>query len=120
MTCNRVVIINEGEIVAVDSVENLERASSGKSCWNIVIKPENIEKGAEIFALFPEKSIFEQSQEGEVFRFRLELPSAKDFDRVFAEVSAKGVVFREITPVRASLEEVFIKLTGGEERKQAA
>lgn len=120
MTCNRVVIINEGEIVAVDSVENLEKATSGKACWKIVAKLTDSAKAEAILAVFPENSIHEKTEEEGLVKFRLELPSEKEFDQLFAKATSMGAVFREITPVRATLEDVFIKLTSNEERKVAA
>lgn len=120
MTCNRVVIINEGEIVAVDSVENLEKAASGKACWKIVAKLTDSAKAEAILAVFPENSIHEKTEEDSLVKFRLELPSEKEFDQLFAKATSMGAVFREITPVRATLEDVFIKLTSNEERKVAA
>ena len=120
MTCSRVVIINEGEIAAVDSVANLEKAASGKPTWKIGLKlpgkndwQKTVEsiRGAEVHDVnnFPDR-----------VEFRLKLDTNEDFDAAFRKLADDGMIFREISPVKATLEDIFLKLTGGEERKQAA
>lgn len=115
MTCNRVVIINEGEIVAVDSVENLEKNSSGKFYWKIALKPAAESKWREIIQKNDSAIISDVSEE-ELIKFNLELSAEQDFDPIFNEIVAEGTVFREISPEKVSLEDVFIKLTSGEEK----
>lgn len=120
MTCNRVVIINEGEIVAVDSVENLERKASGRPSWKIVLKPgENI-GWRESIAAVTGSEIADIRELSEAFEFNLQLEKAEDFDGLFLNLTKGGAVFREISPVKATLEDVFLKLTAAEERKEAA
>ncbi|MGM0599126.1 MAG: ABC transporter ATP-binding protein [Candidatus Rifleibacteriota bacterium] len=116
MTCNRVVIINEGEIVAVDSVENLEKNSSGRFHWKITLKPSADSNWREIMQKCEAARILDESQEDGLIKLNLELAEEKDFDPLFSKIVAEGTVFREISPVKVSLEEVFIKLTSGEER----
>lgn len=115
MTCNRVVIINEGEIAAVDSVQNLERSSTGLPTWRIIMKPaEDFDWRKEIETL-PNAEVFDSLGNKEA-EFKLSLAKTEDFDQVFTKLASKGCIFREITPIKASLEEVFLKITHGEER----
>ncbi|GAB4273285.1 MAG: ABC transporter ATP-binding protein [Candidatus Rifleibacteriota bacterium] len=116
MTCGRVVIINEGEIVAVDSVKNLEKGSSKTANWHITLKTAKSDDWRKIIDETEGAKIRDEMKDGEIVKFGLELPSEEEFDQLFAKLVSSGVVFREITPVKASLEEVFIKLTKGEER----
>jgi len=120
MTCNRAIIINEGEIVAVDTVENLEKGASGRTTWDILLKPASSGNTLKILDELPDKAIARRDEFEGLIRFRLELPSEEEFDRFFSKVSAEGGIFREISPVRASLEDVFIKLTRNEERSDEA
>jgi len=120
MTCVRVVIINEGEIVAVDTVANLERFSSGKPMWKIAIKPGNDQNFAEKLKKITTATTAQcselQIEEG-ISRFNLEMETEEDFDEFFRQVSSAGAIFRQISPVRASLEDVFLKLTSNEEKR---
>jgi ABC-2 type transport system ATP-binding protein len=120
MTCGRVVIINEGEIVAEDSVANLEQNTSGKAAWSILLKVDADSDWRSSIEGFDRAVIKAEEEKDGMVKFNLELPNEADFDELFVKLAAAGNVFREITPVRASLEEVFIKLTSGEERKTEA
>jgi ABC-2 type transport system ATP-binding protein len=120
MTCNRAIIINEGEIVAVDTVDNLEKGASGKTAWDVLLKPADSGETLKILDELPEKAIADRNDAEGLIKFRLELSSENEFDRFFAKVSSTGGIFRQISPVRATLEDVFIKLTRNEERRDEA
>lgn len=120
MTCGRVVIISEGEIVAVDSVANLEKSAQAAPAWKIVLKPAKNQSWRETIDNFSGARISEVKEHSDSYEFRLELPRNDDFDELFGSLSQKGAVFREISPVRATLEDVFLRLTSVEERKEAA
>ncbi|RCK78434.1 MAG: ABC-type multidrug transport system, ATPase component [Candidatus Ozemobacter sibiricus] len=125
MTCKRVVIINEGRIVAVDTVENLEGKSGQASRYKICLKPVGLDWKSTIESV-PGARVEHERVDGELVRFDLALPPEGGYEAVFKAVVAKGHVFTEITPARASLEEVFLRLTrteegaAGAERKVAA
>lgn len=120
MTCGRVVIINEGEIVAVDSVANLEKTAAGKPAWKINIKPAADQNWRQIVDKFAGSEVHDVAEHPDTFEFKLSLDKAEDFDGLFHKLTEGGAVFREISPVKVSLEDVFLKLTSGEERREAA
>lgn len=115
MTCSRVVIINEGEIVAEDSVENLEKNAVGKSGWKVLLKPSGSTDWRVTAANFPAIKIVDANEMNGLVGFRLEAGCEKEFDEFFSAMAKAGNVFREISPLRATLEDVFIKLTSGDE-----
>jgi len=114
MTCKRVVIINEGRIVAEDSVENLERQGGAATSFRIGLRPASLDWKACFTGIEGVKVDGEQN-DGPIVRFSLSLPDHAAYDGVFKATVAKGHVFTEITPARASLEEVFLRLTRSEE-----
>ncbi len=119
MTCGRVVIINEGEIAAVDSVQNLEKNATGRPAWKIVLKaPDNFDWQT-IVNKAPDAQINDLIQ-GDASEFKLRLNRSEDFDDLFKVLTKENCVFREITPIKATLEDVFLKITLGEERKENA
>ena len=120
MTCGRVVIINEGEIVAVDSVANLEKAAAGKPTWKINLKAGVGNNWRQIIDKVAGSEVFDLLELPETAEFKLKLEKAEDFDALFRKLAEDGAVFREISPVKATLEDVFLKLTSGEERREAA
>jgi ABC-2 type transport system ATP-binding protein len=124
MTCKRVVIINEGKIVAVDSVENLEKQGGDATTFRVELKPAGLDWKTS-FEAVPGVRLEHEKTTGERVAFEMHLPNAAAYDKVFAAVVGKGHVFTEIAPSRASLEKVFLKLTKTEEapveeRRQAA
>jgi len=118
MTCGRVVIISEGEIVAVDSVANLEKNAQAAPAWKIVLRPAKDQNWRETIDNFSGARISEIREVSDAFEFKLELAKSEHFDELFSSLSGKGTVFREISPVRATLEDVFLRLTNYEERKE--
>lgn len=120
MTCGRVVIINEGEIVAVDSVANLEKTAAGKPTWKINLKAAPGKNWRQIIDKVTGSAIFDLLELPETAEFKLQLEKVADFDGLFRKLVEDGFVFREISPVKATLEDVFLKLTSGEERREAA
>lgn len=120
MTCGRVVIINEGEIVAVDSVASLEKTVAGKPSWKISFRPGTNLNWRETVENLPGAEIVDASATADTCDFILRLGNADEFDGLFRKLVEKGGIFKEISPVKATLEDVFLKLTSGEERREAA
>ena len=117
-SCNRVVIINEGQIVAEDSVANLENRTIGKPSWHISLKPSNELNWKELIKQIEGSEIADEQEKDNIFNFNLKLSKNEDFDAFFSSLASKGVVFKEITPIKATLEDVFMKLTSTEEGKE--
>ena len=116
-SCNRVVIINEGQIVAEDSVANLENKTTGKPSWLISLKASKDTNWKEIAGKIEGSEINDLSEEENNFKFNLKLAKKDDFDAFFSNLASKGVIFNEITPMKATLEDVFMKLTSLDDRK---
>lgn len=116
-SCNRVVIINEGQIVAEDSVANLENKTTGKPSWLISLKASKDTNWKEIAGKIEGSEIKDLSEQDNNFKFNLKLAKKDDFDAFFSSLASKGVIFNEITPMKATLEDVFMKLTSLEDRK---
>ncbi len=110
-SCNRVVIINEGEIVAEDTVSNIENKSLGKPSWHIVLKPSENQEWKKCIDNIEGSEIIGVSNKDNIYDFTLKLSKKDDFDVFFSKVTSEGGIFRAIEPTKASLEEVFTKLT---------
>ncbi len=117
-SCNRVVIINEGQIVAEDSVANLESRTMGKPGWHISLKPSKDLNWKELIKQIEGSEIADEQEKDNIFNFNLKLSKTEDFDAFFSSLASKGAVFKEITPIKATLEDVFLKLTSNEEGKE--
>ena len=113
-TCERVVIINEGKVVAEDTPENLTNRLRGNE--RIVMQVEGSEEAVKK-ALQPisdiQKMNLQISGNGIV---SLEVESGKDIRKDLASAVVKnGLGLLELTVDRFTLEDIFLHLTTNEE-----
>ncbi len=117
MTCQRVVIISEGRIVAVDTPENLTRQYQGAEKIRLEVKgPESVvkEKIKEIEGVLKVDS--DRLDGDQVCSFLVETELKKDLrGRIARKIVENGYDLLEMRTLSMSLEEVFRKLTTKEE-----
>jgi len=119
-TCEKVIIINKGKIVATDSVSNLQqRASSGESVLvevagrNGSLDPAAVQRKLEQIAGVSRVIAKADGQKRVIF----EVEAAKDRGvrgDVARAVVESGWDLNELRPAAMSLEEIFLQLTGSE------
>ena len=120
MTCNRVAIINRGEIVATGTPEEMRAKLAGDRGYELEIEGEidAIEKGVN---LLESLSAVISLQRGEIFednsgkhRLKLKIKSKQEIDyggEITATIVSSGLRLCELRRSQASLEEVFLDLT---------
>lgn len=116
-TCNRVIIINKGKLVADGSPEELSNMMSGRASVVIGVKaPKEEVENRLREAPFVESFAETPSGEEGVLRYRI-TPSdgAKATEELFKLAVQNGWVLTELYRERVSLEEVFRQLTTSEE-----
>jgi ABC-2 type transport system ATP-binding protein len=120
MTCNRLVIMYEGRILAADTPENLQLLMSSKSqvIAEIAAPQEELQ---ECWAQMPEIEQFDISAStGEYFRCALTPRNGMDLrPYVFALVRERGWNLRELTRNRHSLEDIYVQVTRPDEEEGA-
>ena len=106
--CQRVIIINEGEIAAVDSLEGLTAALRKSERLSLTIRnrddgiEEKLNSLSQVLSVLP----------GEKNQFLVECELNSNLQDEFARLALEnqwGLV--EITPISMTLEDVFLKLT---------
>jgi ABC-2 type transport system ATP-binding protein len=119
-TCERVIIISKGKIVATDSVSNLQhRARSGETVVvevagrNATVDPATVQRKLEQVAGVSRVISRADGQKRVIF----EIQGSKD--RSIRGDLARAVVesgwdLNELRPAAVSLEEIFLQLTGSE------
>lgn len=117
MTCNRIVIINEGKVAAVDTPDNLTRRLQGSSRVRVEARGpreqivETIQRLAGVLAVEAEQGI-----SPDLIVCHVECEAEADArERIAAAIVGGGWGLLEMRGVRLSLEEVFLKLTTEEE-----
>lgn len=118
MTCSRVTIINRGKIVATNTPENLEANLVGGTGYELEIEGESEEvlqklrllTGVSLVESVPvSNGIFLPENHG-LYRVVSE-PGVELGKEITAALVASGLGLYEMRRTRASLEEVFLKLT---------
>ena len=115
MTCGRVVIINEGEVVAEDTPENLTRRLRGSE--RTVVEVSGEEKTAlEVVKSFGEVQKVDLEKIAKTNHLRFTLETSADIRNDLAKaLMAKGLNLYELRTEAYSLEEIFLHLTTKEE-----
>ena len=116
--CNKVIIINKGKIVAVDTPENLEKkVASNNTTYVTVEDTEN--KMETIKETIPEIKEIKLIKENEDGTKQYALESDKDVDLrkiVFNEFAKENITIFEMRKADTTLEDAFMKLIEGGEK----
>lgn len=110
-TCDRILIINKGSLVADGSTEELRRRAKGADQLLVQIRGENGKIGEELLKLTSVASVNQIDEDKNIWL----LDSKPDLDsreEVFNLCVKKGWVLTQMTPKESSLEDIFRELTG--------
>ena len=119
MTCNRMVIMYEGKILASGTPEDLQRLISEKS--QIIAEIEAPQEDlASFWSQLAEVESFDiTAAEGQYFRCALTAFNGVDLrPRIYAEACQRGWPLRELTRSRHSLEDIYVQVTRPEEEEE--
>jgi ABC-2 type transport system ATP-binding protein len=112
MTCNRVLIIDEGRVLAIDTPENLQRSigEGGQVIAEIAATQEELEACWQQTGEISEYDI--SAAEGDFFRCALTpLPGIDVRPLIYDIVKSNEWRLRELSHSRYSLEDIFFHLT---------
>ncbi len=111
--CDRVVIINKGEIKAIDTIENLENSVNKSPVINLKVKASAYTADVVIGAVDGVEKILEKSESDGIASIRFSIDgkeSAKIQNNVISALVAKDIQIIETYTEKPDLEEVFVKL----------
>ena len=112
-TCDNVVIIDRGKVVAADSVDNLSQRLAGGKSLEIEVKgpSADVEKALEKVEGVSAVKALQNAARG-VGRFEVTTDGSNDArEALFQCVVKNKWVLYQLTPLGMSLEDVFLKLT---------
>lgn len=114
MLCNRVIIINKGKIVAMDTPKNLIKQL--KSNTNVVLEIRGDGgKMKDSISKIDGVSSVAWKEEGDVNKFTVEAEEGKDLrEDIFKCVVENNYVLREMKRQAVTLEEIFHRITTSE------
>ena len=118
-TCDRVIIINEGTIVADGTLEQLQQDFRGSERISLELKARTTNAMTAIYPKFKDiqhvESVEYSGQEGELHKFSIHAEKGFDVrEEIFRRAVSEGWVLMEMSRKATSLEEVFHKLTTAE------
>ena len=111
--CDRVVIINKGDIRAMDTIENLEKSFAASLVLHIKVKGDKTKAASIIEMTKGVKEIVDIDDEGSsIYEFTVQLEGESDAirDAIMAECIKSGISILEIYTEKPDLESVFIEL----------
>ena len=111
-TCQRVVIINRGKVVAVDSPDNLTARLQGSQSLYLQIDTAGVDPVATLLGIAGVTSVSAADHRDGISGFQLELAQGDDVRREVARtVVMSGWGLLELRAEQMSLEDVFLQLT---------
>jgi ABC-2 type transport system ATP-binding protein len=119
-TCHRVVIINKGRVVAVDTPENLTARLRGAETMFVQIDAGEADAAPALAAVPGVTRVAASEQRGAVGAFEVESGRGVDVRRELARtIVTRGWGLLELRPMRMSLEEIFLQVTTEETPEEA-
>jgi ABC-2 type transport system ATP-binding protein len=114
-TCQRVVIINKGRVVAVDTPDNLTARLRGSETLYVQVDAGNTD-ATSVLTLVPGVTrVVESERSNGLVGYEVDSETGRDVRRDLARaVVSSGLGLLELRPMRISLEDVFLSLTTDE------
>lgn len=111
-TCEKVIIINNGQIVAQDRIQDLNKYSTGRQQFAFRVMRDVPALGASLLKIQGVEKLTSQNENLYwTFEYSGDSKQAEQFTRVIVE---SGAGLLEFSSSRLNLEDVFLKLTYGE------
>jgi ABC-2 type transport system ATP-binding protein len=111
-TCQRVVIINKGHVVAVDTPDNLTARLRGSETMYVQVDTAGADAAVSLTRIPGVTRVVEADRRDGMVGFEVDSESGRDVRRDLARaVVNSGWGLLEMRPMRMSLEDVFLSLT---------
>ena len=118
MVCDRVIIINKGEITAVDSTDNLRANMQGTQRYyvRVIGNAEDVQKAIREIPEVVDVSLTDGQDSEDGVGLNVDAPAQGDIrPRLAAKVVERGLGLLELRRVEMSLEDIFHQVTTSEE-----
>jgi ABC-2 type transport system ATP-binding protein len=120
-TCQRVVIINRGRVVAVDTPANLTRRLGGAQTMYVQVDGAAGDAASALERVAGVSRVSEVDRQEGIVGYEVESGTGQDIRRELARsVVASGLGLLELRPARMSLEDIFLQLTTEEQPEEGA
>jgi len=114
-TCQRVVIINKGRVVAVDTPDNLTARLRGSETMYVQVDGDGADAAGTLARVAGVTRVVESDRKDGIVGYEVESERGHDVRRDLARtIVGEGWGLLELRPTRMSLEEIFLSLTTDE------
>ena len=113
--CNKVIIINKGKIVAIDTPENLENKVSNNNCVYVTVEdPENkVNNMKDKIKDIQKLELITENEDG-TKQYMIEAQGDIDLRKtIFSEFAKENITIFELKKADSTLEDAFMKLIEG-------
>ena len=111
-TCDRVVIINRGKVVAIDTPDNLTSRLRGSETLYVQVDAGSADAGPALASIAGVTRVVEADRRDGVIGYEVDSERGQDVRRDLARtVVSNGFGLLELRPMRMSLEQIFLSLT---------
>lgn len=119
--CEKVIIINKGQIIAVDSPANLENKVTEEKFINIIVEdPENKMENLKVQDIKEIKLVKNNTDGTKEYKIVAQKNKEANLRRnIFNELAKENIIILELKKPEATLEEAFIELIKNNELKKA-
>ena len=120
-TCQRIVIINKGRVVAVDTPENLMSRLGGSETMYVQVDAQGADVKTMLEGMPAITRVAQTDTRGNLASFEVNSETGHDVRReLAAAIVGRGWGLLELRPLRMSLEEIFLHLTTEDSAAQGA
>ena len=113
--CNKVIIINKGKIIAIDTPENLENKVSNNNCVYVTVEdPENkVNSMKDKIKDIQKLELITENEDG-TKQYMIEAQGDIDLRKtIFSEFAKENITIFELKKADSTLEDAFMKLIEG-------
>ena len=113
--CNKVIIINKGKIVAIDTPENLEKKITKNNCIYVKVKDKEnkVDEIKDKIEDIKKIELIKENEDG-TKQYLIEAEKDKDIRKtIFAEFAKENITIFEMKKADTTLEDAFMKLIEG-------
>jgi len=113
--CNKVIIINKGKIVAIDTPENLEKKVTNQNCIYVTVEDldNKVEDIKDKIKGIQKLELVQENEDG-TKQYMIEANNETDLRKtIFAEFAKENITIFEMKKADSTLEDAFMKLIEG-------
>jgi ABC-2 type transport system ATP-binding protein len=119
MTCNRVIIIHHGKILASDSPENLRKTMRSGGLINVEVRTQSLEVQSVLQSLSGVATATVTAVDDGVVQAAVEAKADADpREEIYQAAVQNGWTLRELTRSRTTLEDIFVQVTREEDEAE--